>query len=207
VQIRQLTFVMPVGNLSQLSTNNSRRENLMVNLLDARLVEKHIFLIRGRKVMLSFHLALLYKVESKALIQAVKRNLERFPDDFMFQLAQEELQSLRSQNVTLEGKGKGQHSKYLPFAFTQEGVAMLSSVLRSKGAVQANIAIMRTFVKLRELMNDRRELADKINSLERQYDAQFKVVFNSIQELIKAKPKDLVEIPSSRRKIGFGRDG
>lgn len=97
----------------------------------------------------------------------------------MFQLTQEEFESLRSQNVTLEGTGKGQHSKYLPYAFTQEGVAMLSSVLRSPHAVQANIAIMRTFVKLREMMNLRRELADKINKLEQSYNSQFKVVFNS----------------------------
>lgn len=123
----------------------------------------------------------------------------------MFQLTLEELSALRSQNVTLEGQGKGQHSKYLPYAFTQEGVAMLSTVLRSKRAIEANIAIMRTFVKLRELMNEHHDLADRINALERRYDAQFKVVFNSIRDLIKAKPRDLQKIILPKRKIGFGR--
>lgn len=164
-----------------------------------------IVVIRGRKVMLSLHLAELYGVEPKALLQAVKRNLERFPEDFMFQLTADELYSLRSQIVTLENKGKGKHSKYLPYAFTQEGVAMLSSVLRSPRAIQANVAIMRTFVKLREMMLSHQELSRKIETLERKYDAQFKVVFKSIKELIDAKPKDLLRI-SSKKKIGFGRD-
>jgi len=106
--------------------------------------------------------------------------------------------------VILEGGGKGGHSKYLPHGFTQEGVAMLSSVLKSPRAVQVNIAIMRAFVKLRELMNSHRELAEKINSLEKRYDAQFKVVFNSIRKLIEAKPEDLTKSLSSKHKIGFG---
>lgn len=164
-----------------------------------------IVVIRGRKVMLSLHLAELYGVSPKALLQAVKRNLERFPADFMFQITAEELYSLRSQIVTLENNGKGKHSKYLPYAFTQEGVAMLSSVLRSPRAIQANVAIMRTFVKLREMMLSHQELSRKIETLERKYDAQFKVVFKSIKELIDAKPKDLLRI-SSKKKIGFGRD-
>jgi hypothetical protein len=148
----------------------------------------------------------LYGVEPKVLMQAVKRNGERFPDDFMFQLTKEELQFLRSQNVTLEGGGKGRHFKYLPYAFTQEGVAMLSSVLKSKRAIQANIAIMRTFVKLRELMNSHRELADKINSLEKRYDAQFKFVFNSIRQLINAQPKKLIQVKPKKKPPGFGRN-
>lgn len=172
---------------------------------DLKIVEENIYLIRGRKVLLSFHLAQLYAVEVKVLMQAVKRNPERFPLEFMFQLTQDELDALRSQNVTLEKGGKGQHTKYLPYAFTQEGVAMLSSVLRSKRAVEANIAIMRTFVKLRELMSEHRDLAGRIDALERRYDAQFKVVFNSIRELIKANPKRLVEVGPPKRKIGFGR--
>ena len=154
--------------------------------------------------MLSGHLAQLYEVEVRALVQAVKRNYDRFPDDFMFQLTSEEFESLRSQNVILEQKGR--HSKYLPYAFTQEGIAMLSSVLRSHRAVQVNIAIMRTFVKLRELMNTHRDLAHKIDSLERRYDSQFKVVFNSIRKLIDAEPKELVRVSSQKRKIGFGAE-
>lgn len=121
------------------------------------------------------------------------------------QLTVEEVDSLRSQNVILNTGKRGHNIKYLPFAFTQEGIAMLSSVLRSPRAVLANIAIMRTFVKLRELMNSHRELAQKIESLERRYDGQFKVVFNSIRKLIDAQPKELVRVPPPRRKIGFGR--
>jgi phage regulator Rha-like protein len=108
--------------------------------------------------------------------------------------------------VILKGERRGQYSKYRPYAFTQEGIAMLSSVLRSKRAVQVNIAIMRTFVKLRELMTSHRELAQKINALERRYDAQFKVVFQSIRELIEAKPKELTRIPSKKHPLGFGRE-
>ncbi len=163
-----------------------------------------ILLIRGHKVILSNDLARLYEVEPRVLTQAVKRNIERFPADFMLQLTQDEVKALRSQNVILEGGGKGGHSKYLPFGFTQEGVAMLSSVLRSHRAIHVNIAIMRAFVKLRELMNSHRELAEKINSLEKRHDAQFKVVFNSIRKLIEAKPEDLVGSRSTKHKIGFG---
>ena len=163
-----------------------------------------ILLIRGKKVILSSELARLYQVEPRALIQAVKRNKERFPDDFMLQLTAPEFQALRSQSVILESGGKGAHSKYLPYGFTQEGIAMLSSVLRSPRAIQVNIAIMRAFVKLRELMNSHRELAEKINALERRYDAQFKVVFNSIRKLIEAKPRELTKLTTSKQKIGFG---
>ena len=165
-----------------------------------------ILVIRGRKVMLSSHLASLYGVEVRALMQAVKRNAPRFPDDFMFQLSTEEVDALRSQNVILENPGKGRHSKYLPYAFTQEGIAMLSSVLHSPSAITANIAIMPAFVRVRELMGSNRDLALKIEALERRYNGQFQVVFNSIRRLIEANPKDLVRVPSGKRLIGFGRD-
>jgi len=164
-----------------------------------------IFMIRGHKVMLSSHLALLYGVEVRVLIQAVKRNMGRFPQDFMFQLTPGEVESLRSQNVILEGRGKGQHSKYLPYAFTQEGVAMLSSVLRSPAAIAANIAIMRAFVKLRELMASHHQLSQQIAALERRYNSQFQVVFNSIRKIIDAQPKELIRVPPQKRKIGFGQ--
>ena len=174
-------------------------------------IENSILLIRGHKVMLSSHLAEIYGVEVRILLQAVRRNIERFPDDFMFQLTGEETDALRSQNVILEkkgkGQGRGQYSKYRLHAFTQEGVAMLSSVLRSKRAIQTNIAIMRTFVRLRELMASHRDLAEKINALERRYDAQFKVVFQSIRELIAAKPKELPALPSKKKPLGFRREG
>ena len=155
--------------------------------------------------MLSTHLAVLYEVQPKALLQAVRRNLERFPDDFMFELTPNELDALRSQDVTLNASGRGKHSKYPLYAFTQEGIAMLSSVLRSTRAIQVNIAIMRAFVKLRELMASHKDLSRKIEALERRYNAQFKVVFNSIKELIDAKPKELPQI-LGKRKLGFGRE-
>jgi len=117
--------------------------------------------------MLSYHLADLYEVQVRALLQAVKRNCNRFPEDFMFQLTSAEVESLRSQNVILNIGKRGYNIKYLPFAFTQEGIAMLSSVLRSQRAILVNIAIMRTFVKLRELMNSHRELALKIEPRKR----------------------------------------
>ena len=146
-------------------------------------IERRIFLIRVRRVMLSPHLAELYEVRPKALMQAVKRNVERFPSDFMFELTSAEAESLRSQFVTLD-TGRGKHAKYLPFAFTEQGVAMLSSVLRSRRAIEVNIAIMRAFVKLREMLASNAELARRLDELERKYDAQFRVVFDAIRELM-----------------------
>lgn len=128
-------------------------------------IEKRIFLLRGHRVMLSTDLAGLYEVKPKALIQAVKRNLERFPKDFMFQLAAKEFQALRSQIVTLE-TGRGKYPKYPPFAFTEQGVAMLSSVLKSRRAVLVNVAIMRAFVKLREMLATHQDLARRMDELD-----------------------------------------
>jgi hypothetical protein len=143
-------------------------------------VERRIFLVRGQKVMLDTDLAELYRVPTKSLNLAVKRNADRFPEDFTFQL-------------TDDGRGG---RRYLPYAFTEQGVAMLSSVLRSSRAVQVNIAIMRTFVRLREMLLSNTELARKLAALENKYDAQFKVVFDAIRELMlpPAPPK---------RQIGF----
>ena len=139
-------------------------------------------------------LAELYGVETKQLKRQVRRNIERFRDDFMFELTLEEYQSfLRCQFVTLE---KGKYSKYLPYAFTEQGVAMLSSVLHSKRAVQVNIQIMRTFVKLREIISSHKELARKLEELEEKYDAQFKVVFDAIRKL-------MIPPEKPHRKIGF----
>lgn len=154
-----------------------------------------ILLLRGEKVLLSEHLAELYAVSVKVLNQAVKRNIDRFPDDFMFQVTRSEAEAIRrsrSQFVTLK---RGQNIKYLPYAFTEQGIAMLSSVLRSPRAVEVNIAIMRTFVQLRRLMDSNRDLARKIERLERRYDEQFATVFDAIKRLIaeddsrKARPK------------------
>ena len=132
--------------------------------------------------MLDADLALLYGVEVKQLKRQVRRNVDRFPEDFMFQLTKEEHDSLRSQFGTLK---RGQHSKYPPFAFTEQGVAMLSGILNSPRAIETNIAIMRTFVALRKLMETHKDLAAKIRQLEKKYDQRFKLVFDAIQKLIR----------------------
>ncbi len=176
----------------------------MKDLIPQELIEQKIFMIRGHKVMLSAHLAKLYGVKAKALTQAVRRNIERFPDDFTFQLSWEEVQSLRSQIVTLssESAKRGKHAKYRPYAFTEQGVAMLSSVLRSRRAVQVNIAIMRAFVRLRQILATHKELAHKLSELERKiekHDADIQAIFNAIRQLVSPSVK-----PKGR--IGFHRN-
>jgi hypothetical protein len=159
-------------------------------------IETKIYVIRGHNVMLSNDLAKLYTVSAKALLQAVKRNFDRFPKDFMFQLTWEEVKSLRSQIVTLK---QGKHLKYLPYAFTEQGVAMLSSVLRSKRAIQVNIAIMRTFVKLRAILSTHKELAQQLKELERKtekHDTEIQTIFEAIRQLM-----TIPETP--KRRIGF----
>lgn len=157
-----------------------------------------IFVVRGERVMLSQHLAELYGVTVGALTQATKRNANRFPPDFMFQLTSEEFDLLKSQIVI--SKGRGGLRRALPYAFTEQGVAMLSSVLRSPRAVEVNVAIMRTFVQLRRLMDSNRELAARIDALESRYDEQFAQVFDAIRQLI-AGNDDEMELES--RRIGF----
>jgi hypothetical protein len=139
-------------------------------------IEKAIFFLRGHKVMLSTHLAELYEVEPRALVQAVKRNIERFPPDFMCQLSKVEFENLKSQIVTSNWGGL---RRAAPYAFTEQGVAMLSSVLNSRRAVQVNIEIMRAFVRLREIMATHKDLVRRLNEMEKKYDAQFRVVFQS----------------------------
>ena len=158
-------------------------------------IERAILVLRGHKVMLDADLARLYGVPTKVLNQAVTRNIDRFPKDFMFQLTEEEATRLRSQTVTLK-TGRGQHRKYLPYAFTEQGVAMLSSVLRSRRAVQVNIEIMRAFVRMRQMLASNAELARRLGELEKRYNAQFKVVFDAIREL-------MVPPERERRSIGF----
>ena len=133
--------------------------------MEIEIIKEKIHIIRGQKVMLDFDLALLYGTETKVLKQSIKRNLNRFPDDFMFELSKNEYDSLRSQFVTLEN-GRGKYSKYLPFAFTEKGIAMLSSVLKSNSAVEINISIMRTFVAIRKFASEYVELSNKIDELE-----------------------------------------
>src|SRR2546423_10080321 len=142
----------------------------MRNLVRSEQIERAILLIRGQKVMLDYDLAKLYGVETKILNQAVKRNIKRFPGDFMFQLDIQEVRDSRSQIVTLK---RGQNIKYLPYAFTEHGILMLSSVLNSERAVQVNIEIMRAFVRLRQILASHKDLAKKLEELEKKYDAQF----------------------------------
>ena len=162
-------------------------------LLAPGIIEREILVLRRHRVILDEQLAPLYGVEVKVLNQAVKRNRERFPDDFMFQLTAQEARILRSQTVTSRSWGGRRH---LPFAFTEQGVAMLSSVLRSPRAVQVNIEIMRAFVRLRRMLQENVDLARKLAALEKKYDAQFKVVFDAIRELMEPP----VDPP---RRIGF----
>jgi len=167
----------------------------MNKLISVEIIENKIYLIRGKKVMLDKNLASLYGVETKVLLQSVKRNLERFPDEFMFQLNKQEYNILRSQIVTSSWGGR----RYLPHAFTEQGVAMLSSVLKSKRAIQVNILIMKTFVKLRELIASHKDILYKIEEMQKKYDGQFQLVFEAIKSLMKQpeqKPK----------KIGFLRE-
>jgi len=159
-------------------------------------ITRAILLIRGQKVMLDADLAELYGVETKALNRAVKRNLRRFPGDFMLQLTWEEAERLRYQTGTLN-TGRGRHRKYRPYAFTEQGVAMLSSVLHSERAVRVNIEIMRAFVQLRQMLSSHADLARKLEALEKKYDAQFKIVFDAIRELM--TPPE----PPRKRPIGF----
>jgi hypothetical protein len=144
-------------------------------------IEQVILLVRGHKVMLDADLAALYGVETKALTRAMKRNIGRFPPDFMFQLTKDEFDDLRRQSGTSSSWGG---RRYPPYAFTEQGVAMLSSVLQSQRAVQVNIQIMRTFVKLRRMLQSHEDLARKLAALEQRYDHQFKVVFDAIRELM-----------------------
>jgi hypothetical protein len=158
-------------------------------------VDRKILLVRGERVLLDADLAELYGVETKALIQAVKRNPARFPSDFMFQLTGDELGNLRSQTVTSSAAAHGGR-RYAPYAFTEQGVAMLSSVLRSPRAVAVNIEVMRTFVRLREMLSTDADLARKLATLEKKYDSQFRMVFDAIRELMTPPAK-------SRHRIGF----
>lgn len=153
----------------------------MKELIPLEMIERKIYLIRGHRVMLDRDLAEMYEVTTGHLNRAVFRNLESFPPDFMFQLTEAEYKSLRCQFGILK---RGGHSKYLPRVFMEQGVSMLSSVLKSKRARLVNIQIMRTFVKLRELLNTHKELARKLEELEKKYDAQFRSVFDAIRALM-----------------------
>jgi ORF6N domain len=178
-------------------------------------IESQVLVIRGQRVLLAQQLAALYSVEVKALNQAVQRNIVRFPVDFMFRLQLEDMSALRSQTVTLNAqvldsneflisaglvKTRGGNAKYLPYAFTEQGVAMLSSVLKSERAIAVNVEIMRTFVKLRGMLSEHVDMKQKLKALEKKYDENFKVVFDAIHQLMTP-----TELPKKKR-IGFIQD-
>ncbi|MXO03204.1 ORF6N domain-containing protein [Flavobacterium sp. HBTb2-11-1] len=170
------------------------------SLLSEETISDKIYIIRGQKVMLDFDLASLYEVETRVLNQAVKRNLSRFPIDFMFQLTEIEHNSLRSQIVILK-KGRGEHQKYLPFAFTEHGVLMLSSVLKSDKAIQTNIQIMRIFTKVRQMLLDTTEIKVDILQIQKKlenHDKNIELVFSYLDELTEKKENEV-----ERVKIGY----
>jgi len=164
------------------------------SLIPIEKIERMIYFIRGEKVMLDRDLAALYGVPTKALKQAVKRNIDRFPDDFMFELNPAEFENWRSQFVTSKADRKG--LRYAPMAFTQHGILMLSSVLNSERAISVNIEIMRAFVKLRQMLASNADLSRRLDELESKYDRQFKVVFDAIRQLMSPPVQ-------TRKQIGF----
>jgi len=191
--------VNKIHNAPRMSGEKMEKDGAVIPIAK---IEQLIFLIHGQRMMLDRDLAILYGVPTKVLNQAVKRNKDRFPEDFMFRLTEQEGKNwwtekmdarLRSQNVTLK---RGQHMKYRPYAFTEHGILMLSSALNSERAIQVNIAIMRTFVRLRKMLESHAELARKVEELEKKYDSQFRVVFEAIRQLM--APKEALN-----KKIGF----
>ena len=186
--------VLPICLKFLLGQSDLRSQIVTSNMaVPPERIERRILQVRRQKVMLDADLAELYGVETKVLNQSVRRNLYRFPADFMFQLTKQEFRDLRFQFGTSSRWGG---RRYIPMAFTEQGVAMLSSVLHSERAVQVNIAIMRAFVKLREILSSHRDLASRLNKMEKKYDARFKVVFDAIRELMRPPEK-------TRGRIGF----
>lgn len=177
----------------------------MANNMSVEVIATKIFEIRGKRVMLDKDLAELYGTETKYLLRQVRRNIERFPADFMYVLTRQEVIDLRCQFVTSSWGGR----RRLPYVFTQEGVAMLSSVLNSKRAIQVNIQIMRAFAKLKELLLTHKDLAIKIEALERKYDdhdVKIQAIFNAIKQLLEAPKPEQSKPEELKRKIGFHKD-
>ena len=171
--------------------------------MELQTIQSKIYEVRGQKVLLDFDLAILYRTDTKKLKQAVRRNIERFPSDFMFELTKEEYASLRSQIVTLDKIGRGKYSKYNPFAFTEQGIAMLASVLRSPKAIEVNIQIVRAFVFLRKYALSHNELTKKLAELEAKYNKQFNDIFEAINYLLQKDKNQISQ--SSRPLIGYKR--
>ena len=182
-------FEVPIWHLKDRQGGDMPKVS---TVLPAKRIERAILVLRGEKVLLDVDIALLYGVETRVLVQAAKRNRERFPSDFMFQLTVEEIENLRSQSVISSWGGR----RYRPYAFTEQGVAMLSSVLRSERAVRVNIEIMRAFVRLRHVMSTQVDLLHRLDELEQRYDSQFKAVFEALRQLMSPPAP-------ARKRIGF----
>jgi ORF6N domain len=179
--------------------------------MSLQVIHSKIFEIRGQKVMLDFDLAILYEVETKVLNQSVKRNTDKFPEDFMFRLTKNEWDSLRSQIVTLE-EGKGKYPKYLPYAFTEHGVTMLASVLKSKKAIDMNIAIVRAFTAMRHFANSHKDLFEQISDLRKEietrlgeHDTQLAAIYDALENMLdkKEEEKEIKQKWKERERIGF----
>lgn len=172
--------------------------------MELQIIHEKIYTVRGHKVMLDFDLAELYLVETRRLKEAVRRNIKRFPPDFMYELTQQEYRSLRSQFATLEKKGRGAYTKYLPFAFTEQGISMLSGVLHSERAIEMNIAIMRAFIAIRQFVLQYNDLAEQIIEIKQSvtsHSEQLSQIYDAIENLLdeKAAQKNW----SERERIGF----
>lgn len=174
----------------------NKKTEASLNTNTATQIETYILLVGNEKVILDSDLATLYQVETRALVQAMKRNNDRFPKDFMFQLTRDQFDHLKSQTVTSSWGGR----RTLPYAFTEQGVAMLSSVLRSNRAVEVNIEIMRAFVRLKKMLAEHKDLNDRIAQIEKKYDSQFKVIFDAIRQLMSD------DNANKTLQIGFIRD-
>jgi hypothetical protein len=182
----------------------SKAKSSKVQIVPEEAIIRKIYLLRGKKVLLNEDLAALYDVETKQLKRQVKRNIERFPEDFMFELTQEEYQSLRSQFGTLK---RGQHSKYLPYAFTEQGVAMLSGVINSVKAIEMNIAIMRAFVEIKRVVIENKKIADRLQKLQDklgEHDVRLKEIYNAIENLLNHKVEQ--EKWADRTRIAYKAD-
>lgn len=175
--------------------------------MQTQFIQQKIFEIRGQKVMLDFDLAALYEVETKVLNQAVKRNIDRFPKDFMFRVSREEYNSLRSQIVTLEN-GRGKYSKYNPYAFTEHGITMLASILKSETAIKMNIAIVRAFIALRKFAIQYKDILEQLNGLREKigsHDAQLNQIYEALENMLdkKVEEENKLEAWVNRKRIGF----
>lgn len=195
---RAVPFDMPVWHFKRICPVSimAKKKSQQKSVIPAERIERAILLVRGHKILLDDELATLYGVPTGSLNRAVKRNLGRFPDDFMFQLTPNETQLLTEQTGKSKRQGRGGR-RHSPYAFTEQGVAMLSSVLKSDRAVAVNIEIMRAFVRLRQLLASHADLARRLDELEKKYDGQFGVVFEAIRQLM-APPA-----PADKRRIGF----